>query len=386
MLSLQRSWKRPWALLYAGLSDLRHPPAGNRPCLDALRSAAVVLVLLYHVRIFAPHAVRTLRMPFTQFGWTGVDLFFVLSGLLIGGQLWKELQVKGTIDVPRFILRRGFRIWPFYYSLVALMLVEWVLFKRHGRGLWLDATFLSNYYSFFSAGGHQVAGGWSLSMEEQFYFLIPILFALCARFASPRLLVNLAIGWLIVLPLIRYLTTLGMHDPLAIRNAIYYPFHTHSDGLAVGLLIAWLLTWKPEVLHMGRWLDVALVIICVAGFCLWYAVSPIFLFSTVAIAYGALTLSLLRLGEAPLFRSPIFYVISRLSFGVYLIHPGVMGQIESLHLHIGSGFKAFACAFLLVAGLSFVVAFFTFSWIELPFMKLRDSLLAKSYTAGPARA
>ncbi len=386
MLNLSRLCMRPLVLLSAGFEDLRHPPAGNRPCLDVLRSLAVALVLAYHLRTFAPHAVRTLKMPFTQFGWTGVDLFFVLSGLLIGGQLWKELRARGTIDVRRFILRRGFRIWPFYYFLVALLLAQELFFGRKGRGLWLDATFLSNYASWFKVGMHQVANGWSLSLEEQFYLLIPILLVVCAKFLPPRFLVDLALIWLLALPLVRHFATAGLHDPGLIHAAIYYPFHTHSDGLAVGLLIAWLLTWKPEVLRMSRWLDAALVLVFLGCFCLWYVVPPTFLFSAVAIAYGALTLFLLRMQQAFFFGARVFYVISRLSYGVYLIHAGVIARVMTYHEHLfGEGFRSFVSAFILWGGVSLALAFLTFSFIELPFLKLRDRLIAKNWFSDSTR-
>src|SRR5438874_2060458 len=69
--------------------DLKESPPGNLPCLDVLRSAAILLVLNLHVGEFFSSRVRNL--PFVFYGWSGVDLFFVLSGFLIGEQLWKEL-------------------------------------------------------------------------------------------------------------------------------------------------------------------------------------------------------------------------------------------------------------------------------------------------------
>jgi peptidoglycan/LPS O-acetylase OafA/YrhL len=63
-----------------------------------------------------------------------------LSGFLIGGQLWKELKASGTVDVRRFILRRGFRIWPLYYALAAFLLAERLFLgiQRPGLYLWID--------------------------------------------------------------------------------------------------------------------------------------------------------------------------------------------------------------------------------------------------------
>jgi peptidoglycan/LPS O-acetylase OafA/YrhL len=370
---------KPWELLSAGFNDLHHPPAGNRPCLDVLRSLAVCLVVIYHIRGYTPNALLTLKMPFVRFGWTGVDLFFVLSGLLIGGQLWKELKASGTVNVKRFILRRGFRIWPFYYSVVFLLLGEQIFLGRERPGLWLDATFLSNYYSYFQVGKHQIAGGWSLSLEEQFYLLIPILLMVCAKFVSPKSLFGLMMVWLAALPVVRHFALLGLHDPTERWASVYYTFHTHSDGLAMGLLISWIMTWKPELLGIGRWLDVLLGVVFLVGCYLWYSVQLTFLYSLVAVCFGALTFLSLRVRLPFFLRSNVFYIISRLSFGVYLLHPGVFAHVMSFHTHLfGEGFRSFFFAFLIWGTVSLALAFATFSFIELPFLKMRDRLLAKN--------
>lgn len=377
MIRFSRFWQGPWALLRAGFDDLRHPPAGNRPALDVLRSLAILLVLLFHIKSFAPHSEHIQRMPFVRFGWTGVDLFFVLSGLLIGGQLWKELKKSGGVKVGRFILRRGFRIWPLYYLVVSYLLAQHVFFGRQVHGLWLDVSFLSNYYFLFPVGGHVVGGGWSLSLEEQFYLVAPIFLAIGAKVIRPKWLVHLALLWLIALPLIRYLTTLKGTDPGAEYTAIYYPFQTHSDGLAVGLLLAWVLAWHPEVLRIGRWLNVVLLISLLGSFGLWYVASPVFLFSVVAIFYGSLTLLLLRLSQDLPFRTKLFYVISRLSYGVYLFHLEVVHFIANHKHYFGDGPRAYIVGFGLVGGTSLALAFLTFSFVELPFLKLRDRLVLK---------
>ena len=105
--------------LFSGsISELLHPPAGQIPFLDGLRSMAVMLVISGHLSVqFAAASTpnRFSRLPFVANGWMGVDLFFVLSGFFIGGQLWKELRDTESVNVGRFILRRGFRIWPLYF-------------------------------------------------------------------------------------------------------------------------------------------------------------------------------------------------------------------------------------------------------------------------------
>jgi peptidoglycan/LPS O-acetylase OafA/YrhL len=305
-------------------------------------------------------------------------LFFILSGILIGGQLWKELKASGTVDVRRFILRRGFRIWPLYYSLVAFLLAERLFFGLNRPGLWLDATFSANYFP----ANHSVGGGWSLCTEEQFYLLIPILLMVAAKFVSPKRLLGLILVWLAALSLIRHFVLLGMSNPEEMQIAVYYPFHTHSDGLAMGLLISWIMTWKPEIMRLGRWLDVVLALICIGAFAFWYVASLTLLYFAVAVSYGALTLLLLRVPFPAIFRWRVFYVISRLSYGVYLLHPGLLKHVMPYHTRlIGQAFPGYFTAFFFWGVVTLGLAFVTFSFVELPFLKMRDRLLAEKRMA-----
>jgi peptidoglycan/LPS O-acetylase OafA/YrhL len=373
----------PWSLISAGYQDLRQPPPGNRPCLDVLRTLAIALVIATHIGPYCTHALRALRTPVVLFGWTGVDLFFVLSGVLIGGQLWKELKASATVDVGRFVLRRGFRIWPLYYFLIAFLAVQHIVWRVARPGLWIDMTFLCNYLP----TRHQVSGAWSLSTEEQFYLLIPVLLMLGAKRFSLRSLVALSLGWFAALPVIRFFVLLH-YPPGASTNfnatmeAIYFPFHTHSDGLALGLLIAWIMTWRSEWLGKGRWLDAVLAVAFLGGCWLWYSIPLTFLFSLVAITYGALTVLLLRVPERFMYLSKPFYVTSRLSYGVYLIHAGLLVRaMPYLNRSFGVGFRSFAYSYALCTAVSFALAFVSFSFIELPFLKLRSRFLAKNRVA-----
>jgi hypothetical protein len=151
-----------------GFGDLRVRPKHNMPVLDVLRSCAILLVFTGHFAGYFKAARWFMATPAVNYGWTGVDLFFVLSGVLIGTQLWRELARTGDIRVGRFLLRRGLRIWPLYFSFVAFIAVEVVFFGRSSSGFWADAAYLSNYFH------SQIEGGWSLSNEEQFYILAPL--------------------------------------------------------------------------------------------------------------------------------------------------------------------------------------------------------------------
>jgi len=220
------------------LRSLFVPPPGTFPSLDALRTAAIVLVIGNHLAVGGSELVpsSSWSLVLFRYGWTGVDLFFVLSGFFIGRQLQRELQRTGTVQVPRFLLRRGLRIWPLYFAWVAF--VALALGKRHG--LWPDLVFLSNY-----AQG-QVSGGWSLSTEEQFYLIVPLLLLAVQRLLGRRGQAWVPLGLLALMPVVRAVTLHGAGE--ARFDRIYGPIHTHCDGLLVGLFLAWASVKHPHSL------------------------------------------------------------------------------------------------------------------------------------------
>ncbi|MBA3963113.1 MAG: acyltransferase [Chthoniobacterales bacterium] len=96
--------------------DPRFPVGKREPGLDLLRTLAIVLVVVYHIGIFG-FAVPN---DWHRFGWVGVDLFFVLSGYLIGGQLLAMLARGQPIEFRRFYVRRALRILPPYFAVLAI--------------------------------------------------------------------------------------------------------------------------------------------------------------------------------------------------------------------------------------------------------------------------
>src|SRR2546421_454717 len=98
--------------------------------IDALRAVAILLVIGCHFAVapasagtFAPVAEAWYRV-----GWAGVDLFFVLSGFLVSGLLLGEFRRRGRVDVPRFLIRRGLKIWPLYFAYLGFLVV-WLAWK-----------------------------------------------------------------------------------------------------------------------------------------------------------------------------------------------------------------------------------------------------------------
>lgn len=364
--------------LAVAIANLRTRPRGNVPSLDILRTIAILLVLSVHA---GNHFYCFLAaLPFVYGGWTGVDLFFILSGYLIGGQLWKELMATGTVQVGRFILRRGFRIWPLYYSVLLFTFIMALVRSQGLHSFGTDLFFLSNY-----VGHTNVGGSWSLSTEEQFYIAFPLILWAGSRLVPYKRLAWVPIAWLIALPVIRAVL---FHRHGAVDGS---PIHTHSDGLAIGLLIAWLAVFYPERMKTPFWKNaLMLVSVVVVALCLrGKTIRPVFEYSSLALLFGSCALFLLRLANPPAwFGWPVFYVISRLSYGIYLNHFFVLEYMRMpIQNRFGSGTAGFLACWFIALFVSGAIAFITFAAIELPFLRLRESYVSKRVqTPVPAKS
>jgi peptidoglycan/LPS O-acetylase OafA/YrhL len=213
------------------------PPAGRLQRLDVLRAIAVVLVMGRHL-----HSYDML----VQMGWTGVDLFFVLSGFLVSGLLFAEYKARGALDVRRFFIRRGFKIYPaFYVMITATLLWRAPLGAPSVTAAWKPEVF---FYQNYVPG--LWAHTWSLAVEEHFYILLPLtLLILCRRSpgspdpfrAIPVLWVPVALGSLVL----RIITTYTL--PYDYFTHLF-PTHLRLDGLYFGAVIGYLHHFRPDVL------------------------------------------------------------------------------------------------------------------------------------------
>jgi peptidoglycan/LPS O-acetylase OafA/YrhL len=229
---------------FAGALDLR----GRIPELDGIRGIAVGMVVIYHYfvdQMTAPAGSLGARMLAAgRLGWSGVDLFFVLSGFLIGGILLDARTSSNYFRV--FYIRRFFRIVPIYAVLLVLMFTVAVA-VRVGVGTrlsWLSTDalpwlpyvlFLQNFWMAYwsSVGAVSLAATWSLAVEEQFYITLPWI----VRFVAPRRLVTALLAGVILAPSFRYLLyALWPYRAIA-RNAL---MPCRADALLLGVLGAML--------------------------------------------------------------------------------------------------------------------------------------------------
>jgi peptidoglycan/LPS O-acetylase OafA/YrhL len=208
------------------------------PSLDGLRALSIFLVLALHTlqRLGFTHQVPYLWAGIFD-GATGVFIFFVISGYLITSLLLREHEKRGSISLRGFYFRRAMRILPpLYFYVAVLLLLGWAgrlpIFK-------LDiVSALFFFHDYALSMMWPLEHFWTLSIEEQFYFVWPLLLLYCLRRPGPEgrgKASKIAIAIILVSPLIRIFSfTVGRHTFL--HNS--YGFHAHADSLMFGCLLA----------------------------------------------------------------------------------------------------------------------------------------------------
>jgi peptidoglycan/LPS O-acetylase OafA/YrhL len=218
------------------------------PGLDLLRAAAILWVMLFHSFL-----VGGLGPDFdwlSRFGWAGVDMFFVLSGFLIGTQVLRPLERGEGLAIGGFYARRAWRILPAF----AVVLTLYACFPslREEPGLqpwWQFATFTMNLLVDYSQN-RAFSHAWSLCVEEHFYLAFPLLALWLSRRPSGARFIALCAA--IVLGGIALRAGVWLHDAAVHppRNwyieDIYYPTWMRLDGLLAGVVLATLRIYRPR--------------------------------------------------------------------------------------------------------------------------------------------
>ncbi|MFI5160408.1 MAG: acyltransferase family protein [Sphingobacteriales bacterium] len=359
--------------------------------LDHLRAFAISYVVLFHYQFFG-HPVWVTQIA--GFGWSGVDLFFVLSGFLISGQLFEVVAKGGSISLKEFFIKRFFRIIPPFLLVVALYaffpaLHEW----GHLSPLWRYLTFTLNFGLDLKKYG-TFSHAWSLCVEEQFYFVLPLIFLLFSYFKTGKrsayLLAALFIGGFAI----RLWSwehfmqpVLGTDSYGAFWNEyMYYPTYNRLDSLLVGVSIAGIYTFYPSYKTMvNKYCNLVMVsgvcLLIISGLvCKGYSTynTAIFGFPMIAVSYGLIVAAAVcPANKLYSFRSYITNQVAALSYAIYLSHKIVIHVTQKLLGNIGldkdSHLMMLCCitAIILAALLMRYV-------IEKPALQLRNYILKRT--------
>jgi peptidoglycan/LPS O-acetylase OafA/YrhL len=357
------------------------------PALDGLRGIAILGVFFYHyaggLLNHGESAAYRVIGTALGLGWTGVDLFFVLSGFLITGILYDS---QGKENYYRsFYARRALRIFPIYYLFVAvcLLLAPWA--GQHWKPAHLFFLVYLGYPaalvwpSLVTSSAIQVTHLWSLSVEEQFYMLWPWIVARVSRRDS---LLHVCMG--------AGAAALGLRLVLYVLGCssgwLYTLVFCRMDALAVGAAIALLLR-GPLAERLQSWSAPGLILasLAFAGICLYRHTvdrnDPMIAtvgYSMIAIGYGSLLLFCLRAGSwwARICSIGSLRIFGRYSYGLYLYHfplSGLLGPLRSHFVNVTHSFVIGGIAYLTMALLvNLLVAAASFHFIESPIMRMKE--------------
>src|SRR5271170_3866362 len=277
-------------------------------------------------------------------GWIGVDLFFTLSGFLIGSQLLKPFTRGEPLDLMAFYIRRAYRILPAY--LAVLLLYFAIPAWREQPGLapaWKFLTFTANLgmnYPAELAFSH----AWSLCIEEHFYLLLPCLVIWQMRkpaawktatlIASAVLFGVLIRSW----ELFHVVRASGLTDDQSwalFMKRIYYPTYSRLDGLISGVTLASIRTFRPawwaKVSHRGNFLLAAGLLLSATA--IWsfrgdypspYEPAGVLLgFPLLSFGFGLLVAAAASSSGVLRVRVPGAKTVATLAFSLYLTHKEV---------------------------------------------------------------
>jgi peptidoglycan/LPS O-acetylase OafA/YrhL len=365
--------------------------AGFIPALDGLRGVAILLVMLHHFTYYRPTAGADLAIgSVVFFFWTGVDLFFVLSGFLITGILLDTRNSERYFT--SFYARRFLRIFPLYYLVLFLAFVVLPKFPALHPMLagqaelppqWPYWLYLTN---FFIAGSGWVHGwvdiSWSLAIEEQFYLVWPLVIWLC----PPRAVPLICVAVLLAEPILRILARESGMQALPIFVLPWY----RLDGLAMGSLLA-VAQRRGLMPTLDRWVP-AVVVGCVAGLVVcaimgghtwwWNRWMQQYGYSLIALTGGAMLVGAIarpadsrwpRMLSAGWLRA-----FGKYSYCLYLIHAPVMRAVREyvfnpeqfLTYHMAP-WIAQLLFYALATAPSFALAWLSWRCVEAPILKLK---------------
>jgi peptidoglycan/LPS O-acetylase OafA/YrhL len=356
------------------------------PELDGLRGLAILLVLVFHYitqeGVQPPGSVPALLQRMVIMGWTGVDLFFVLSGFLIGGIL---MDVRNSPSYFKtFYSRRFFRIVPIYYLWIltyigVVGLAGGMLTRLSNSGIRppLDLGIASHFLflqnivpiTLFGIAGAWFGHLWSLAVEEQFYLVAPVV----VRFTPPRALKWILAVVIVCVPLLRMFLLCVVHMQ---ASAVITPVFSRADALAIGMLAAALTRGEAPLFSVARntgKLHSLLAVLALGVAALWIYTPQSATFGMQSIGYTWMAafyvvILLLAVGNQQGWMARVFRIrwlreLGIVSYCVYIIHIVVNVVLHAVVLHKAPRISAPKGAVLTVLAAFATYAIAKISWM-----------------------
>lgn len=355
--------------------DAPSPPLSGLPdsrvvALDGLRGFMTILVVISHYFGEVPSGISGLMI-----GWVAVDMFFVLSGYLVGRMILDKMHHANFIQV--FFVRRACRTLPIYVVCVLIVFILHALIDRpwaeadDAFPLWSYLTFTQNIFMVATnqIGSHWLAPTWTLGLEEHFYLGVPLLFMLVPRQRLAGVFVGIALAAVAL--------RAGIHvfAPGWWMTAIVL-LPGRADVLTCGILAA--LVIRSGRLDGGRY-DAALrcvapvLLVATCGLKLWDGTTgeSLQIFGPLCVSLGcaAFLLTLVRdAPEAVRYRSPVLRFFGTTSYAVYLTHMPILGLLRGFLLGTKPDIATTAQWLVTFAALPIcvVVGWVLTRWIEAP--------------------
>ena len=333
--------------------------------LDFIRGIALLLVMSFHYRTDDLWFNGPLMARLQNIGWAGVDLFFVLSGFLVGGLLMREWKSTASVDGWRFLKRRAFKIWPSYYVLI---LVAACFHLRPLRTFfWQNVLNIQNYIP------TSLSHTWSLAVEEHFYLGAAALIGLwSARRWSPRALIASCLLMAVLVEIAR------AHAIL--HHQLYYEYtHLRMDALLLGVVLAALHQFEPKLFAWlrGQRVALSLFIVAVLLHTTLTTYSEDSVWTITLVDYGCVAALLLLSAPSQHQRGWLYRKVARIgifSYGIYLWHESVLRPVDWTVAHVPSGWKSSTSTllpYLLAIPLGVVMT----KVVELPTLRLRERIV-----------
>lgn len=369
-----------------------------RPELDILRFLAFLCVFTIHALAISPGAFRGERI-IAPVGAYGMCLFFFLSAYLITELLRREEAATGTIHIRSFYVRRILRIWPLYFAFLFFgKLLGHFFTPLHLENARLLAFLflLGNWYmARFGSTNSPVEGLWSISLEEQFYLVWPLLAKLGGRTLLLCSIASLPVAWLTL-----YYHSGYQPSPMGLEfdGTIWCRTTVQAQFFALGAIVAIVL--RGRSVHLPASARLAAFAL---GFGVWLATSwlfrlhrysnhlpgPVLVAGYLLIGIGCVSLFFSLLGIAPDHLPRRLIYLGKISYGLYVFHFLFLGAAYVLlrPFYVRFSFHHGALVLLFVKYIvafipTLVVAFLSYRYFEKPFLLLKR----KKFTFVPSRA